>query len=173
MQNISNLILPLLVLIIVLYGIKKKINVYDSFTTGAKESFEMTLNLFPNLLAMILGVNIFIKSGILNFFLNLLEPIFNIIKVPIQIIPLAIMRSISGSSSLALLNTIFENYGPDHIITRISSIIQGSNDTTLYVITLYFGSIGIKKIKYALKVGLLADLIGVVSAIIITNLFFT
>lgn len=172
MQNISNLILPLIVLLIILYGIKQKINVYDSFTTGAKESFDMILSLFPNLLAMILGVNIFIKSGILNFFLNLLEPFFNIIKVPIQIIPIAIMRSISGSSSLAILNTIFENYGPDHIITRISSIIQGSTDTTLYVITLYFGSVGIKKIKYALKVGLLADLIGVISALIIANLFF-
>lgn len=172
MTSISNLILPLLVLVIVLYGIRKKINVYDTFTSGAKESFDITLKLFPTLLGMILGVNIFIKSGVLDLFLNLLEPIFNIIKIPIQIMPIAIMRPISGSSGLAILNNIFETYGPDNIISRISSIIQGSNDTTLYIITLYFGSIGIKKIKYALKVGLLADLIGVFVAILLTKILF-
>lgn len=172
MTSISNLILPLLVLVIVLYGIRKKINVYDTFTSGAKESFDITLKLFPTLLGMILGVNIFIKSGVLDLFLNLLEPIFNIIKIPIQIMPIAIMRPISGSSGLAILNNTFETYGPDNIISRISSIIQGSNDTTLYIITLYFGSIGIKKIKYALKVGLLADLIGVFVAILLTKILF-
>lgn len=172
MQMISNLILPLIVLLIVIYGVKKKINVYDTFTSGAKESFDMTIKLFPTLIGMILGVNIFVKSGVLEFFLKLIQPIFNIIKIPSQIIPIAIMRPISGSSGLALLNNILENYGADHIISRIASIIQGSTDTTLYVITLYFGSIGIKKIKYALKAGLLADLIGVVSALLLAKIMF-
>ncbi|MBP3921039.1 MAG: spore maturation protein [Bacilli bacterium] len=172
MKLISNLILPLIVLIIIIYGVKKKVNVYDTFTTGAKESFEMTLKLFPTLLAMILGINIFIKSGILDFFLNILEPLFNIIKVPKEILPIAVMRPISGSSGLALLNTIYETHGPDSLITRISSVIQGSTDTTLYVLTLYFGSIGIKKTRYALKAGLLADLIGIIASIIIVKIMF-
>lgn len=172
MQIISNLILPLIVLLIILYGVKKKINVYDTFTNGAKESFDMTIKLFPTLLGMILGVNIFVKSGVLDFFLKIIEPILNIIKIPSQIIPIAIMRPISGSSGLALLNNILETYGADHTISRIASIIQGSTDTTFYVLTLYFGSIGIKKIRYALKVGLLADLIGIVSALILTKIMF-
>lgn len=172
MKQISNLILPLLVLIIIVYGIKKKVNVYDTFTNGAKESFDMTLRLFPTLLAMILGINIFIKSGVLELFLNILKPILNIIKVPKEIIPIAILRPISGSSGLAILNTIYENYGPDNLITRIASVIQGSTDTTLYVLSLYFGSIGIKKTKYALKAGLLADLIGIITSIIIVKIMF-
>ena len=172
MKNISNLILPLIVLLIITYGVKKKINVYDAFTEGAKESFDMTLKLFPTMLGMILGVNIFVKSGILNFILDILTPILNIIKIPKEIIPLAILRPISGSSGIALLETIINTYGPENIISKMSSVIQGSTDTTLYIISLYFGSIGIKKTKYALKVGLLADLTGIILAIIITKIMF-
>lgn len=172
MQKISTLILPLIVLFIIIYGVKKKINVYDTFIEGAKESFEMVITLFPNLLAMILGINIFIKSNILNLIMMPLKNIIGIIKIPIEVIPLAILRPISGSSGIALLNTIFKTYGPDHIISRISSVIQGSTDTTLYILTLYFGSIGIKKTKYALKTGLIADLIGIISAILITKIIF-
>lgn len=171
MQIISSLILPLIVLIIIVYGVRK-INIYDTFVVGAKESFDMVLKLFPTLLGMMLGVNIFVKSGVLDFFLNVLKPLLNLIKIPIEIIPLAIMRPISGSSGIALLNTILETYGSDHFISRMSSVIQGSTDTTLYILTLYFGSIGIKKTKYALHVGLLADLIGIVSAIFIARIFF-
>jgi spore maturation protein B len=172
MQNISNIILPLIVLIIIFYGVKKKTNVYDTFTMGAKESFDMILRLFPTMLGMILGVNIFVKSGILNFILDIFNPLLNIIKIPIEIIPLSILRPISGSSGTALLQTIIEKYGPDNIISKMSSVIQGSTDTTLYIISLYFGSIGIKKTKYALKAGLIADIIGIISAIIITKLMF-
>ena len=172
MQNISNLILPLIVLVIILYGVKKNVNVYDTFTQGAKESYDMILKLFPTMLGMILGVNIFVKSGVLNFILDILTPLINIIKIPKEIIPLAILRPVSGSSGIALLQTIIEKYGPENIISKMSSVIQGSTDTTLYIITLYFGSIGIKKTKYALKVGLLADLIGILSAILITKIMF-
>lgn len=172
MRNISNLILPLMVLIVILYGVKKKVRVYDTFTEGAKESFDMTLRLFPTMLGMILGVNIFVKSGVLNFILDILTPLLNLIKIPKEIIPLAILRPISGSSGIALLQTIIETYGGENIISKMSSVIQGSTDTTLYIITLYFGSIGIKKTKYALKVGLLADLTGIIAAIIITKIMF-
>ncbi len=172
MQIISNLILPLIVLIIIIYGVKKKVNVYETFTTGAKESFDMTIKLFPTLLAMILGINIFVKSGILQFILNLIKPILNLIQIPSEIIPLALMRPISGSSGIALLNNIIETHGADNIISQMASVIQGSTDTTLYILTLYFGSIGIKQTKYALKVGLLADLIGIISALIITKIMF-
>lgn len=171
-MTISNLIIPLMVLFIIIYGIKKKVNIYDEFLTGSTESFGMILKIFPPLLAMILGINIFLKSGLLVTVTNILEPLFSIIKVPIEVFPMMIMRPISGTSSLAILNNLFETFGPDSIIGILGSIIQGSTDTTFYVITLYFGSIGIKKIRYALWAGLFADLIGITASIIITNIFF-
>lgn len=172
MTTISNLIIPALVLFIIIYGVSKKINIYDEFIEGSKESFSMTLKIFPCLLAMILGINIFLKSGILDFFMNLINPLFQYVKIPIQALPMMIMRPISGSSTLAILNNIFIDYGPDSLIGRLCSVIQGSTDTTLYVITLYFGSIGIKKIRYALWAGLFADLVGITASVIIVNMFF-
>ena len=172
MQNISNLIIPLMVLGIVIYGIIKKINIYDVFVEGSKESYDMVLTMFPCMLAMIFGVNIFIKSGVLEYIFVFFQSILDFLHIPLEIIPMAIMRPISGSSSLAVLNTILENYGPDSFVGRLASVIQGSTDTTFYILTLYFGSIGIKKIRYSLWAGLFADVIGITSAIIIVNLMF-
>lgn len=169
---ISNLIIPLMVLGIVIYGIRQRVNVYDVFIEGAKESFEMVISLFPYMLAMIFGINLFLKSNALNYFLNLLKPFFSYLNIPLEIIPMAIMRPISGSSSLAILNNLFQEYGPDSFIGRVGSVIQGSTETTFYVLTLYFGSVGIKKIRHALWVGLLVDLIGILVSIIIVGLFF-
>lgn len=172
MNNISNYIIPIIVLIIVLYALKKRVDIYDTFIDGTKESFDMTLKVFPNLLAMVFGVNIFLKSGVLDFIFNNLKPIFSCINVQIEILPMAIMRPISGSASLAILNDMFLNYGPDSFIGTVASIIQGSTDTTFYVLTLYFGSIGIKKIRYAMWAGLFSDLVGIVTAIILGNVLF-
>ena len=172
MNNISNYIIPIIVLIIILYALKKRVDIYDTFIDGTKESFDMTLKVFPNLLAMVFGVNIFLKSGVLDFIFNNLKPIFSYINVQIEILPMAIMRPISGSASLAILNDIFLNYGPDSFIGTVASIIQGSTDTTFYVLTHYFGSIGIKKIRYAMWAGLFSDLVGIVTAIILGNALF-
>lgn len=172
MTFISNMIIPFMVLGIIVYGVYKKVDVYDDFLDGASESFGMIAKIFPCLLAMMLGINVFLKSGALNFFLNFLEPIFNIIKVPIQVLPMMVMRPISGTSSLAILNNLFADFGPDSLIGRLGSVIQGSTDTTFYVLTLYFGSVGIKKIKYSLWAGLFADLAGIVASVIVVKLFF-
>ncbi len=169
---ICNLILPLLVLFVVFYGFLKKKNIYDDFVSGAKQSFDMVLSMFPSMLAMIFGINILLESGFIEFIFKFLEPVFSSINVPINVLPMAIMRPISGSSALAILNNILKTLGPDSLAGKMASVIQGSTDTTLYVLTLYYGSIGIKKIRYSLKVGLLADLIGIISAIILTNIFF-
>lgn len=125
--------------------------------------------MFPPMLAMIFGVNIFLKSGIIEYIYKIFSG-FNFI--PSEILPMILLRPISGSASLATLNSIFKNYGPDSISGLISSVIQGSTDTTFYVITLYFGSIGIKKIRYSLWAGLFADLIGILSAILVVKIFF-
>ena len=172
MNFITNLIIPFIIIFIILNGVFKKVNVYDEFLSGATESFDMVIKIFPCLLAMILGINIFLKSGVVDLLYQLINPLFKLIKVPTQIFPMMIMRPISGTSTLAILNDIFKTYGPDSFIGRLASIIQGSTDTTFYVLTLYFGSIGIKKIRYSMIAGLFADLVGITAAVIITKLIF-
>ena len=132
----------------------------------------MIKSLFPTFIAMILAINVFTNSCFLEFFLSFFKPIFNTIKIPIEILPLAIIRPISGSASLAYLNKIFSVYGPDSFIGTLGSVMQGCTDTTLYIISLYFGSVGIKKIRYSLFVGLCADIIGIIASIIIVNFMF-
>jgi spore maturation protein B len=169
---ISNIILPILVLIILMYGVKRKKNVYDLFIKGTKEGLEIGINILPSLLAMILSVNILLSSGFIDFFLSLIKPLISVLKIPIEIIPMALMRPISGNTSLILMVDIFNKYGVDSLLGKIASTIQGCTDTTLYILTLYFGSIGIKKIRYAMIVGLLIDLFGIIMSIILVNLIF-
>jgi len=169
----SNLMIPLLVLVVILYGFYKKVAIYDVFIDGAKESFDIVFTLFPCLLGMLLGVNLLLKSGVLNVLFKILSPLFNLIRFPVELLPMAILRSVSGSTTLAMMNQFFESYGPDSFIGRLASVIQGSSDTTIYVLTLYFGSIGVIKTKYALKVGLIADFCGILASVIIVRLFFS
>ena len=132
----------------------------------------MITSLFPTFIAMILAINLFINSGFLDFILSLLKPLFDLIKVPVEILPIAIVRPISGSASLAYLNNIFTTHGPDSFIGLLSSVMQGCTDTTFYVISLYFGSIGIKKIRHSMVASLFADFCGIVASIIVVNLFW-
>ena len=172
MKMISSLFIPILVLVVIIYGAYKKVNVYDSFVSGAKEGLPMVSSMFFSLLAMIFGVNIFLKSGVIDYFFDFLKPILVFINIPLEVLPIAIMRPLSGSFGLALLNDMYKVYDPDSFISVLASVIQGSSDTTLYVITLYFGTVGIKKIKYALWAGLLTDLFMVIMALILIPLFF-
>lgn len=165
----SDYILPLIVLIIILYGIVKRVDLYEAFIEGSKDSFKMSLTIFPNLLAMILSVNILVNSGILEDLINFLLPF---LRVPIEVISLMIMRPISGNATLALLNTIYTKYGVDSFYSLLGSTIQGCTDTTLYVLALYYGSVAIKNTKYALKVSLLADVVGITTSILICYLLF-
>ena len=170
-NTISSLIIPVLVLFVIIYGLIKKTNIYDVFVDGAGESFDLVLTMFPCLLGMIFGINIFLKSGILDFIFKAIEPFFTYLKVPIEIFPMIIMRPISGSSSLAILNNIFENFGPDSFAGRLASVIQGSTDTTIYILALYFGTVKVTKWKHALKTGLLTDLVGIVIGIVLALIF--
>lgn len=166
MTFISRLILPLITLIVLIYALIKKVDIYESFLEGVSEGLKISLNIFPSMFAMIVSVSIFTKSNILNLLINNL----NITIFPKEIIPISILRPISSSSSLMLLNNILSTYGPDSIIGKISSIICGSTDTTIYIIGIYFSSIHIKKIKYSLIVGLLADLACIIISILIVKI---
>ena len=155
-------IMPILTAIIVIYSIVKKRPIYDDFMNGVKDGINIVLKIFPSIFAMIVSVSLFIKSN----FLNDLLKIINISFFPKELIPLAILRPISGSSSLIILNNIIQSFGVDSKLGIVGAIIAASTDTTIYIIATYFGSVNIKKIRYALLVGLLADL----SCIIISYL---
>ena len=170
MIAISNILIPLLVLGVVLYKNKKKVDVYDVFIEGAKEGINIGISIFPYMLGMILGINILLKSNFLDVIFNFLKPLFDFIDIPIDILPMALLRPVSGSAALSILNNILTNYGPDSFIGRLASTIQGSTDTTIYILTLYFGTVGIKKIRYSLWAGLIADLGGIVASIIAVTL---
>ncbi len=172
MALISKIILPIFVVVIIFYGVKKKINVYDTFLEGAKEGLVTTFNIFPAVIAMIFAINIFLDSNVLGFVLKIIEPLLGGVTVPLEIVPMALLRPVSGTASLAIMNDIFKNFGPDSFIGRLASVLQGCTDTTIYVIALYFGTVKITKIKHALWGGLFADLMGIIAAIILTNLFF-
>lgn len=168
----TNFIIPVIVSFILLYGLYKKIDIYDTFLEGVKEGLSMALRIFPTMFAMVISVDIFVKSNLISDLTSCIEPVLQALHFPGELLPLAIMRPISGSSSLIIMNDILKTYGPDSYLGRVASVLQGSTDTTIYILSLYFSSIGIKKIKYSLVVGLLADLCAVILSILVINLLF-
>ncbi len=172
MNLFSKIVIPIFIVFVVFYGFKKKINIYESFLEGAKEGLIISFNIFPSIIAMVFAINIFLDSNFVYDVLGFLSPLLKFINIPIEIMPMAILRPISGTASLAIMNDIFINYGPDSYIGRLASVLQGCTDTTIYVLALYFSSVGIKKIRYSLGVGLFADLVGITVAFLITMLFF-
>ena len=169
---ISNLIIPSIVLFIIIYGYKKRINIYDSFLKGVMEGLKTSVSIFPNMIAMIFAVNLLISSGFIEYIFSFLKPVLSNFGLGTDILSMAFFRPISGNASLAIMNNIFEMHGPDSLMGRLASTLQGSTDTTFYVLALYFGSVGIKKTRYALGVGLFADFIGIVMSFILVYLFF-
>lgn len=172
MGTISIVILPLIVLSIILYGYKKKINIYDSFLKGVLEGLKTSVSIFPNIIAMIFAVNLLISSGFIEYIFSFLTPTLDKFNLSTDILSMAFFRPISGNASLAIMNNIFEVFGPDSLMGRLASTLQGSTDTTFYVLALYFGSVGIKKTRYALGVGLFADFVGMILAFVLVYLFF-
>ena len=166
----SHVVIPIVVLIILLYGIYKKRNIYEDFLDGAKEGMHLMYSIIPAILAMTFAINIFLKSNVISLPLLIIKPLIK--GIPLEVIPMCLLRPISGTATLAILNNIYTMYGPDSFIGRLSSTIQGCTDTTIYVLALYFGSIKIFKTRYALLVGLFADLIGIIASIIIVSLVF-
>lgn len=173
LDYISDALIPIIILLILLYGKKKKVNMYDVFAEGTKESINTALSVFPNLITMLIAIGIFRNSGLLDFIISLLSPILNVLRIPEEILPLAIMRPISGSGSTAILSDILINNHPDSLVGKMASTMMGSTETTFYVIALYLGSIGVKKHRYTLKSALLADGAGMIASIVICYILFT
>lgn len=171
-MKVSNFIVPIFVLFIILYGFKKKVNIYDSFLIGAKDGLITVFRIAPAVIAMVFATNLFLNSHFLEFVFSYFTPLLNALDIPINVLPMALVRPISGTASLAIMSNIFEVYGPDSFVGRLASNLQGCTDTTIYVLALYFGSIKVTKTKHALSAGLFADAVGIIAAFIITFIFF-
>ena len=163
---ISNIAVPFTILIIIIYGIVEKQSVFDIFLDGAKEGMQIVINIFPTLLGLFLSINILRSSGIIDAITSFALPLLNLLKVPAEILPLTLLRPISGSASMAIATDIMNTFGVDSLIGLISSTIMGSTETTLYTIALYTSAVKIKKTRFVLIAALLADFIGMLTSVI-------
>ncbi|WP_291650300.1 nucleoside recognition domain-containing protein [Clostridium sp.] len=168
-QYLTKSIIPIIVIIIITYGMFKGRKVYEWFIEGAKEGLQVCLNIFPYLLAMIIAVNIFREAKLLEILNNIIAPVGGLIGLPKEVIPLVLVKPLSGSGAVGILTDILKTYGPDTTIGLISSVIMGTTETIFYTITVYFGAVQIKKIRHTLWAAILADLTAIIAAVFLVS----
>ena len=166
-EKISISILPILILTILSFGLVKKVSLYEEFIEGAKDGFKVSITIIPFLVAIIVAISMFRASGAMDML-----KIFTNKLIPADVLPILITRPLSGSATLGIFSDIINLHGPDSYISKLAAIMVGSSETTFYVLTVYFGSIGIKKFRYAILTGLIADFISFVLAIWVAHIFF-
>lgn len=164
--------IPVLIGFILLYGTFKQVQTYESFVEGGKEGIKIAFSIIPYLVGMLVAISVFRASGALDALTKWLRPAMNLLGIPAEIVPLALIRPISGTAALGMTSDLIAVHGPDSFIGRLVSVLQGSTDTTFYVLTVYFGAVGIKKMGDALKVGLLADAVGIAASILVVAFMF-
>lgn len=169
---ISSLAMPLIILIIVIYGLVEKIKVFDVFLEGAREGIDVVISIFPTLIGLFVAIGALRSSGILDFIISMLFPILNKISFPTEIMPLALIRPISGSGAIAVATDIMRVYGVDSKVGIMAAIIMGSTETTFYTIAVYTASVGIKNTRFVLVASLIADFVGIVTSVIVCNMMF-
>ncbi|WP_226034641.1 spore maturation protein [Aquibacillus saliphilus] len=168
----STWIIPCIILLVLLVATWKKLPTYEIFVEGGKEGIKMAVSLLPFLLGMMVSISIFRGSGAMDAMINFMSPFLSVVGVPSEIVPLSMIRPISGTAALGMTTELIKTYGPDSFIGRLASTMQGSTDTTLYILTVYFGAVGIRRMGDALKVGLIADFIGIIASIVIVSIVF-
>lgn len=171
MDKIGIYVVPVVIVLIVVFGVIKKVNIFDSFTTGAKEGISSLISIAPSLIGLVLAVTMLDSSGFFDIITQALSPLCEKIGIPPEVVPLGLMRPVSGSGSFALLNSILEKYGADSIIGKTASVMAGSTETTFYAITVYFGSVGIRKTRHTIPSALTADLCGIIFASLSVRMF--
>lgn len=167
---ISNLAMPAIILLIVMYGVKEKNKVFDTFMEGAKEGIETTVSVFPTLIGLFVAIGALRSSGILDMIINIINPILMIIDFPSELVPLALLRPISGSSSIAVATDIMKNCGVDSLFGIMASTIMGSTETTLYTIAIYTSCIKVKNTRLVLVAALTADIIGMLTSVVVCRI---
>lgn len=171
-ETISICILPLMILLILTFAIIKRIPVYEEFVEGAKDGFKVSVSIIPYLVALIVAISMFRASGAMDWIAAYFGIILDKLSISIDLVPIMITRSLSGSATLGLFSELATQHGADTFITKMAAVMVGSSETTFYVLSVYFGSVGIKKFRYALLTGIVADITGIVLAIWVSRLFF-
>lgn len=165
-------LVPLLIAAAIIGSLRMRVNLFDRFIEGAREGFAISVRLIPYLVAMLVAISLFQESGAMEILARGLAPLLERLKIPAEVLPLAVMRPLSGSASLAIGADIMSRQGADTLIGRIASTMIGSTETTLYILTVYFGAVGVYRSRHALPTGLLADLGGFVAAVVVCRLIF-
>lgn len=172
-NSASNWIVPLLILVVPLYAYAvKRVHVYESFIEGAKEGFSIGIRIMPYLVAILVAIGMFRASGAMDALVWIIRPVVAWAGFPPEALPSSLMRSLSGSAAFAMSSEIFKLYGPDSFIGRLVSVIQGSTETTFYIMAVYFGAVAVRKTRYTLAASLITDLSGIVAAFVICKVLF-
>jgi spore maturation protein B len=169
---LSIVAIPALILLIVIYGVIKKVKIYEAFVEGAKEGFNVGLRIIPYLVAMLVAIGIFRAGGAMEILSTIIAPVTKLIGMPSEALPMALIRPLSGSGALGVMSEITKAHGPDSIIGRMVSVMMGSSETTFYVLAVYFGSVGITKTRQAVPAGIVADIVAILMSVWLTNLIF-
>lgn len=169
---LSIAIIPAIMSIILIHGYIKEINIYDAFVQGAKDGFKASLRILPYLIAIFLAIGVFKRSGAMDILVSLMEPIAKILGIPKEVVPLALMRPISGSGSLVIVKEIISEYGPDSFVGRVASTMMGSAETIFYTMAVYFGAIGIKDSRHTLSAALISHLASIIASVVVCSFVF-
>lgn len=172
LNYLSVAVLPLIIFSVIAYGLMQKINVFESFTVGAKDGIETTVRILPSLIGLITAISMLKASGALDALCNFLAPALDLVGYPKELVPLSIMRPISGSGALAIINDIIKTHGADSFIGRCASVMAGSTETTFYTLAVYLGSVGISNSRYTVKSSLCADLTAMIASVLLVKLLF-
>ncbi|MFA4885684.1 MAG: nucleoside recognition domain-containing protein [Desulfotomaculaceae bacterium] len=170
--ELSRWAIPVILLVVPVIAVLRGVKVYETFIDGAEAGFATAIKTIPYLVAMMVAISIFRASGAMEVLVAVLSPVLNFIGLPAEVLPHAIMRPLSGGAALGIASDIIKTYGPDSFLGRLVSTMQGSCDTTFYVLTLYFGSVGIKKYRYSVILGLVADFTTLAASVFIVRTIF-
>ena len=169
---ISKLSIPFLLSAIPLYATLRRVKVYEEFVEGAKEGFQVALRIIPYLVAILVAIGMFRAAGGIELLSAALAPVMRLAHFPPDLLPLVLMRPLSGSGTLGVFAELVKQFGPDSLISRMAGTIYGSTETTFYVLAVYFGSVSVKRTRHAVLAGLTADLVGVIASVILCNWVF-
>ena len=169
---VSIIAIPTLILFVVVYGMIRKVKIYEAFVEGAKEGFNVGVRIIPYLVAMLVAIGIFRAGGAMEILAAFVAPVTKLIGMPPEALPMAIIRPLSGSGALGVMSEIMKAHGPDSLIGKMVSIMMGSSETTFYVLAVYFGAVGIVRTRQAVLGGIIVDIVAVLVSVFITNLVF-
>lgn len=172
MNSVMSLSVPIIVISITTYGILKGVKVYECFIEGAKEGLYICFKIFPYLLAMIFAVTLIRESGLMNAFIEVIRPLLSVLGIPSELVPLILIKPLSGSGALGVFTETINQYGADTFIGIAASVIMGSTETIFYTVSVYYGSVKIKKIRHTLWAAIFADMTAIIMAVTITRFLF-